>query len=502
MSTSELRPTLIDRIVSRFSPEAGVRRLVARRAIENLQRGYDAVNIAKESRRRLSRGEAADSEIQASGGALREIMRDLVRNNDLAASATQVLVNNFVGSGIRPRANTSDKELNKRVGALWDKWAGRCDAHGHTDFHGVLNLAVRQMVESGECFAIRRRRAVGSGLPPLQIELREPDHMDETKAEHAGRMVRQGIEYDASGRRLAYWMFPEHPGGATTIFRPRMESARIAADSVAHLFERQRVQSRGVPWGTPAVRALHDLGQWQRAEMVRKKTEACLVGIVTGDEPGMNLAPDGDGGAQVVDSSGNSVDTFRPGMIAYLKHGTDVRFNNPAATGGIAEWNKVQMHLIAAGFRVPYSLMTGDLEKVSFSSSRVGLNEFRRMVEQVQWLTIIPMICEPIWRWFIDAAQTAGLLPDDMDIPAEWAPPRFEAVNPLQDANADLLEVRAGFTSPQQQIARRGYDPEAVMAEWKEFADLMDGMGLIFDSDPRRTAKAGNAQPGATPPEE
>jgi capsid protein len=47
---------------------------------------------------------------------------------------------------------------------------------------------------------------------------------------------------------------------------------RIPADRVAHLFERQRVQSRGVPWGTPAMAALRDVDDWQRAELVRKKT--------------------------------------------------------------------------------------------------------------------------------------------------------------------------------------------------------------------------------------
>ena len=66
----------------------------------------------------------------------------------------------------------------------------------------------------------------------------------------------------------------------------------MPAGAVAHLFERQRVQSRGVPWGAPAMRALRDLDDWQNAELVRKKTEACLVGIVFGaDEDQQSIAP-------------------------------------------------------------------------------------------------------------------------------------------------------------------------------------------------------------------
>ena len=134
------------------------------------------------------------------------------------------------------------------------------------------------------------------------------------------------------------------------------------------------------------------------------------------------------------------------------------------APPGVYEWHRVQLHIIAAGFRVPYELMTGDLSQVNFSSSRVGLNEFRRMVDAVQWQIVIPMFCEPVWGWFVDAAFTAGLIPT-ADIPAEWAPPKFESVNPLQDAQTDLLETRAGFATLPQQIAKRGYDPKKVLAE-------------------------------------
>jgi lambda family phage portal protein len=403
-------------------------------------------------------------------------MRDLVRNNPVAAQAVQVLVNNIVGPGIRPRAATEDADLNKRVDALWTRWAARCDAHGHTDFHGLLALAVREMIEGGEV--------------PLRIELREADHLDAAKFGDApgGGRIAQGIEYDRSGGRRAYWMFPDHPGDASPVLLRRLEAVRMPTDAVAHLFERQRVQSRGVPWGTPAMRGLRDLDDWQNAELVRKKTEACLVGIVFGaDEAEQSIAP------SVEDSDGKRIEHFEPGLIAYARGGKDIKFNQPAGTAGIREWNFVQMHIISAGFRVPYALLTGDLSQNNFSSSRVGLNEFRRMVDQVQWQTVIPMFCERIWTWFIEAAWTAGLLPS-AEIPVEWAPPKFESVNPWQDAQTDLLETRAGFTSLPQQIAKRGYDPKQVVEEQAAFLAITDGLDLVLDSDPRKVSRAGLAQ--------
>lgn len=481
---------LMDKALSSIAPRLAVRRYSARVELANRIRSYEAASKGRGTDGWRAGGSSADAEISAAGGILRNRMRDLVRNNPMAAQAVQVLVNNIVGPGIRPRSATGNKELDKKVNALWLKWSMSCDAHGHTDFHGLTALAVREMVEGGDLFSVKRPQRLGvKGTVPLKIELREADHLDASKFDNRpdGARISQGIETDSQGNRTGYWMFPDHPGDNSPIFTRRLESVRIPAGRVAHLFERQRVQSRGAPWGTPAMRAIRDVDDWQHAELMRKKTEACLVGVVVGDEEGEAVAP------TLQDADGNSVEEWSPGLVAYMRNGRDIRFNTPANAGGVYEWHRVQLHIIAAGFRVPYVLMTGDLSQANFASSRVGLNEFRRMVDQLQWQTVIPMFCQPIWDWFIEMAQTAGELPVGQGFPVEWAPPKFESVNPLQDAQADLLEVRSGFASPQQMIAKRGYDTEQVMSEWQAFAKEADNLKLVFDSDPRKVTKVGQA---------
>ncbi len=149
------RLSLIDRAVAWWDPESALRRVSARVSLDRL-RGYEAA-----SRGRLTEGwrassTSADAEIASAGAVLRDRMRDLVRNNPMAAQAVQVLVNNIVGTGIHPRAATGSEELNKRVDELWSRWAKAADAHGHTDVAGLQVLAVREMIEGGEVFALRR----------------------------------------------------------------------------------------------------------------------------------------------------------------------------------------------------------------------------------------------------------------------------------------------------------------------------------------------------------
>ena len=243
-----------------------------------------------------------------------------------------------------------------------------------------------------------------------------------------------------------------------------------------------------MPWGAPVIRSLRDLDDYEVAELVRKKTEACVTAIVFGDdEAQQGIAP------TVVDADGNRVEQFEPGLIAYARGGKDIRFNQPSATGGYAEYKRASLHTISAGFRVPYELLTGDLSQVNYSSIRAGLVEFRRMIDAVQWQLFIPMFCAPSWRWFTEAAWAAGQIPTP-DVPVEWSPPKFEAVDPQKDAMANLLSIRSGTMTLAEVIARQGRNPDAVLAEIAATNAKLDDLGLVLDSDPRRVTKTGSAQ--------
>ena len=103
------------------------------------------------------------------------------------------------------------------------------------------------------------------------------------------------------------------------------------------------------------------------------------------------------------------------------------------------------------------------------------------------------MLCQKLWDWFTEAAWTAGLIPEPV-IPVEWSTPKFESVNPWQDAQTDVLETRAGFVSLKSQIAKRGQNADEVFDEIAQTNDQLDDQSLVFDSDPRRVTKQGMAQ--------
>lgn len=475
----------LDFAIGALSPAAGLRRVRQRQALRLIARAYDGAKAGRRTDGWVTAGTGANAEISPASARLRDRSRDLVRNNPYAAKAVGALVSNLVGTGIVPRARAKRTSAAKQADHLWLQFAGSCDADGLTDFGGLQALIVRSLVESGEVIVRFRDRRVEDGLPvPLQLQVLEPDHLDSAKTEDLadGGYIVNGIEFDALGRRRAYWLFPVHPGDS----RGRVLSSRpVPARQVMHLYERLRPgQVRGVPWFASVILKLRDLDDYDDAELMRKKIEACFAAFVTGAQDEETL------GKPSVGSSGDRIESFEPGMIEYLEPGKDVKFASPSANGDYADYMRMQLHAVAAGVGLTYELLTGDLSQVNYSSIRAGLIEFRRRMESLQWQLIIPGLCQPVWARFVELAQASGKLPDG-EITAEWTAPRFEAVDPLKDIQADILAVRAGVMTLKEAIARQGYDPAQVLAEIAATNAELDAAGITLDTDPRRSTKTG-----------
>ena len=58
----------------------------------------------------------------------------------------------------------------------------------------------------------------------------------------------------------------------------------------------------------------------------------------------------------------------------------------------------------------------------------------------------------------------------------------------------DTTSSVSGMTL-KEMIARNGYDPNDVLAEIAETNDLLDRLGLVLDSDPRRSSQSGRPMP-------
>jgi lambda family phage portal protein len=460
---------ILDQIVGFVSPMAGVKRAQARSALE-LMRGYDAAKVGRRTDGWLAGGGSANAEIAPALARVRNRCRDVVRNNEYAAKALETLCVNTVGDGIVAKA--PDQQL-------WDDWCEYCDADGQLDFNGLIDLAHRTRRESGEVIIRFRSRSPDDGYAvPLQIQVLEPDHLDSSKTGPMsnGNYCITGVEFNLIGQRVAYWLFPVHPGEIANYTLSNLESKRVPASEVLHYYKKRRpTQVRGMPELAVSLLRLRDLADYEQAELVRKKIESCFVAFVRTDDTSMRL-----GEAKQVNRSVQ--EKVAPGMIKYVSNSEGVEFGNPAAGGGYGDYTDTQLHAIAAGAGVMYSQMTGNLAKFNFSSYRAGLVEFRQMIKAEQWLALKPMVLAPIGRRFQEVARLAGKTRKPV-VPLVWTMPRLQWVDPLKDVMAAKEEHRGTTKSISETIRERGEDPDKVFAEIAAERKKLKDLGILTDSD-------------------
>lgn len=483
---------ILDNVINFFSPTAGLSRARARTAMDLVQRSYDGAKTGRRTAGWTTGGTSANAEIAPAMSLLRNRSRDLVRNNPYAAKAINSLVSNAIGTGITP--NLSDGQT------LWAKWATECDADGQLDFYGLQMLAARTVRESGECLIRLRYRLPSDGLSvPLQIQVLEPDYLDNTRYENLpnGGWIQHGIEFDAIGKRAAYWLYKQHPGEQSPNLSG-MQSYRVPAADILHIYEKTRPgQSRGVPTLAPSMLKMRDLDDYEEAELVRKGIEACFAAFVSSDDEGLMLGQS----STETGPAPRRLENLSAGMISYLKPNENVTFGAPNAMAGYNDYIKTQLHAIAAGAGITYEQLTGDLSQVNYSSIRAGTLEFRRMVEQWQWLTFIPMMCQPIMTAWLNSAVLAGKM-KNANVTVNWTTTRFDWVDPVKDVTGELMEIAAGLKPWSEAVRGRGFDPgnniAEIAREQQAFTDAgisiqlgqLIALGIAQDTATQKTAPA------------
>ena len=129
----------------------------------------------------------------------------------------------------------------------------------------------------------------------------------------------------------------------------------------------------------------------------------------------------------------------------------------------------------SAGQGLPYELLTGDIKDISDRALRIVIQEFRRYAEQRQWLTLIPMWCEGVCRWWAQGRLLAGTLApsqfEDATNPT-WVPHGWDYIHPTQDAQGKQILMDAGVISRRSVQRQQGNDHRQVLRE--RIADAQD----------------------------
>lgn len=427
-------------------------------------------------------------------------MRDAVRNNAWVGAAMDKRAANAIGCGIQAKALYGTPAQRAAVDALWAQSLPYLDADGVCTFYALQELAWREWDEAGEVFARIRSRRPEDGLPvPMQVQMIEAEQCprDYYGTASNGNAIRQGIEFNAIGKRVAYWMYRSHPGDETWMDSRGIELVRVPAEQVIHLYRPLRAgQMRGLPRAQSVLVLIKTLDRVRDNVAERQAIQNLFAGwfIRPKDSANDSILEESKVGT---DEDETPIAGLEPATMQELPEGWDVKFSTPPGAGNdYADFVRTEILAFCSRAGLPYEVLTGDLKDVSDRALKLILNEFRRTIESDQWLFMIPALCQGIRGAWFDAAVLSGRLqfPNYTDLRDQvtgtlWMPQGWPWSHPVQDVDAETKAVRAGFKARSGVVLQQGEDPEEVDRQQQRDNARADKLGLRYDSDSRQSGK-------------
>ncbi|WP_395829533.1 phage portal protein [Elstera sp.] len=419
-------------------------------------------------------------EIERAGGTVRARAQNLLANDCAAATAGDQITAQLVGSGIIPRPLHPAPERRDTLLKAYSRWSRRADAEGLLDCHGLQAAAVRSMAVAGEAFVRLEIVPSAAGGVPLRLRLLDPrliPTLDQALPD--GAKIRAGVEFDASGQRVAYHL---RPLDTSTGF----ETIRVPAGEMLHLFRPIAPgQVRGLSWFSPTLTRFQDVSDLQDARLYSFKAAALFCATL--EKP---ILQEGFTGEQT-DVLPHDLGLM-PGAIFNFAPGEKLTFNSPPSPDESYEHYLAALQTgLAAALGLTYEQLTGDTSRSNYSSSRIALINQRRFLDMVQHHVIIPQLIRPVWEKFVSLAIASGAVPapdysrfPDDYLNADFHPPAWEWVDPEKEINAEQAAIQAGLKSRAQAVSERGYDIETIDEQRSADRAREARLGLTKEENP------------------
>lgn len=440
----------IDTLVGIVSPKTAFRRKMYRFS-------YDAIDSHRLRKKRTGLGGTGDKQLKAPDlYKLREICRDMGRNNPLANGLLKIERNGVIGSGPKIQARTDDDVLNADIEAAFkeemiDK---ACDVTGRFNINQYIRKYYLSYRRDGDVFTI----FAGDKLQAVEGE--QVGTLWGGNLRHKYFDVINGIAYSKKTNRvIGYYIGKPDRFG----YIRHTNYKKYTADKVHHMFDAERFsQSRGEPVLTPSINFIDTLCDYIDAELVAAKVNACFSMFISQEYPDV---PDpytkgiSDSGE---DADENKLEKMEPGMVLYGSPGEKATGIGQARPSALFDPFVLRMlTFIGRPLCMPLMLITMDFSGATFMNARLAYQKV-----QENWLAEQDLIVKPfvtrVWRWklqqLIDSKQIKPGKAKEKVFRHEVFCKRWPYVDPFKEAKADEFQLKNGTTTRTIICARQGDD--------------------------------------------
>lgn len=474
--------SLLDKVVSYFSPRAGLNRIRSKCAVNSL---YSSGYITSKSHKRSMRSwftsvKTADEDIIPNVEQARADSRDLYMNAPIAGAIIKRIATNAVGTGLylqsridREVLGLTDEvaaEKENQIEREFNLWASSklCDVTAMQNFYELQNMVVLNTLLSGDVFTVMPI-VPRKGFPyDLRIKLIEADYCSNPQGVPDTVQIAAGIELDDDDAPVKYHFRKQRYGAfslewiAVDAFGQRTGRRNV----LHHLVKERPGQRRGMPVVAAIVEDLKQVTRLKEAELMGAIVASfftVFIKSITPNVGGLSISyPVGD---QAVPTEADGTPKspldkqlyeMGSGNIIELDSDEEIQVaDSKRPATGFNDFYTAVARGITANAGVPYEVVMLAFT-ASYSASRAALLEAWKFFKVWRMWTTCGFNMPVYENWFTEAVVkgrigAAGFFDDPIIkqawLGSVWVGSGAGMIDPLKETKAAVLRTKNWFST-------------------------------------------------------
>jgi len=342
--------------------------------------------------------------------------------------------------------------VSRAVSNRWNTWG---ETIGLPD---DLNLMDIMETRDGEAFAVMRTNPrIPATMPQLDLVVVEGEQVA-SPLFMPDRFLTDGIRFDEFGNPISFEILDRHPGdvGLMSGNSALYSSQVYDADRVLYFYRRRRAsQIRAVPALASSLPLFSQLRRFTTAVIGAAELAASFAAFMT-QKGVMGDSGDGDD----VEFEPDALPIVR-NMINTLPPDADIKAFDPSQPA--PSFNEFRGQILTEAGRPicsPENITTGSSAKYNYSSGRLDHLPWQLGI-RVRRDRMRRHVLMPLFRaWYEEAKLIYGYLPDGLpDVSTwvlKWRWDAFPSIDPVKDANAADLRIKAGISTYERECGELG----------------------------------------------
>lgn len=412
------------------------------------------------------------------------------------------------------------------------------DAMGVNTLTGLIRLAVGGFVMTGEVLStVEWLREQGRPFKTA-IQMVSPSRLSNPDFTSDDKFLRRGVKRDMYGKALGYYIRRGHPG-SFFFGSPEEEFQWVYVPArkpwgrrqVLHIIEQlQPDQTRGVADMVSVLKQMRMTKKFQDVTLQNAVVNASYAAAVESELPrevvfgSMGAGQSDLGGmlntymtalSQYVGSSNNiAIDGVK---MPHLFPGTKLNLKPMGTPGGVGtEFEQSLLRHTAAALGLSYEQFSRDYTKTNYSSARASMLETWKFM-QGRKKAVADRFAKAIYVLWLEEEINAGNIPlppgkgpeifydpvmREALTACDWIGASRGQIDELKETQSAIMRIKSGLSTYEIECGRLGIDYRRMFRQAKKERDLMDKLGIQFDTDPtqqgandaQQTMTRGNGQ--------